>query len=161
MQDVRDTYGISGTGRPALGRGVTGSYPRDVRTRVLRLVREPAAARRRAVGYLLGVIGPVLFGLALLPLRTVVRPQTVGFLFLVLVVVTAAIGRFGPGIVASLVAFLSFNFMFLPPYGTFQIGAAEDVFALFVFLGLSLLVSFLVANAADRADAAEIGRAHV
>jgi two-component system sensor histidine kinase KdpD len=128
---------------------------------MLRLMREPAAARRRAVGYALGVIGPVLFGLALMPLRTVVRPQTVGFLFLVLVVITAAIGRFGPGIVASLVAFLCFNFMFLPPYGTFQIGAAEDVFALFVFLGLSLLVSFLVANAADRADAAEAREAEL
>ncbi|MGE5226415.1 MAG: ATP-binding protein [Planctomycetaceae bacterium] len=130
-------------------------------TRMFRLVREPAATRRRTVGYLIGVVGPVVFGLALLPLRTVVRPQTVGFFFLVLVVITAAIGRFGPGIVASVVAFLSFNFLFLPPYGTFAIGAAEDVFALFVFLGLSVLVSVLVANAADRADAAEAREAEL
>lgn len=128
---------------------------------MLDLVREPAAARRRATGYVLALAGPVALGVALLPVRDDLQPQTVGFLFLVLVVVTAAVGRFGPGITASFVAFLSFNFLFLPPYGTFAIGAAEDVLALFVFLGLSLLVSFLVANAADRADAAEAREAEL
>ncbi len=125
------------------------------------LMREPAAARRRAIGYLLALAGPVLLGIVLLPARDRLQPQTFGFLFLVLVVVTAAVGRFGPGIAASFVAFLTFNFLFLPPYGTFIIGAAEDVLALFVSLGLSLLVSFLVANAADRADAAEAREAEL
>ncbi len=78
-----------------------------------------------------------------------------GFAFVVVVVLAASLGRVGPGITASIVGFLAFNFAFLPPYGTFVIERPEDVTALFVLLGLSILISVLFARAAERADAAE------
>src|SRR5207249_558630 len=50
---------------------------------------------------------------------------------------------------------LTFNFFFLPPYGTFTIARGEDVVVLFVFLGLSILISALLARSTERAEAAE------
>src|SRR5262249_31808830 len=67
----------------------------------------------------------------------------------------------GAGIVASLLGFVAFNFYFLPPYGTFAVGRAENVVVLFVFLGLSVLISALLAHATDRAEAAEAREAEL
>ncbi len=119
------------------------------------LLRSPAGIRRRTLGYLIAVLGPGLLVAAMLPWRDQVEPLTIGFAFLVVVVLAAAVGRLGPGILASLVSFLAFNFFFLPPYDTFVIARAEHVVALFVFLGLSILISWLYARAIERADAAE------
>ena len=92
---------------------------------------------------------------ALVPFRNDLTPLSVGFGYLVVVVVAAAVGRLGPGILASILGFLTFNFFFLPPYDTFVIERVEYVVVLFVFLALSILISTLLARVADRAEAAE------
>jgi two-component system sensor histidine kinase KdpD len=130
-------------------------------TRVVDLLREPADPKRRTVGYVIAVAGPAALVLALLPFRDELQSITVGFGFLILVVVAASVGRFGPGIVASILGFIAFNFFFIPPYGTFRVDRAEHVVALFVFLGLSVLVSALLARAVERADAAEAREAEL
>ena len=104
---------------------------------------------------MLAIAGPIVVTLCFVPFRTELEPITIGFVMLVVVVLAAAIGRLGPGISASIISFIIFNFFFLPPYGTFAIGDAEYVVSLFVFLGVSVLVSLLFARAADRAEAAE------
>ncbi len=103
----------------------------------------------------MGVLGTLALLGALLPVRAHITPLSKGFGFIVPVVVAAAVGGLGPGIVASILGFLTFNFFFLPPYYTFTIGRAEYVVVLFVFLGLSVLISVLIARASERADAAE------
>ncbi len=123
--------------------------------RVVDLLRSPTDARRRTAGYAIAIAGPVLVVLVLRPWRDSLEPITIGFTFLVVVVLAAAIGRLWPGIVAAFVSFLVFNFFFLPPYDTFVIARAEYVVALFVFLGLSVMISLLFARAIERADAAE------
>jgi two-component system sensor histidine kinase KdpD len=123
--------------------------------RIVGLLREPADRRPRFLAYGIAVVGPALVILAFLPARVDIEPLTVSFVLLVVVVVAAAVGRLGPGIVASVLGFLSFNFFFIPPYGTFTIADPEHVVSLFVFLGLSVLISFLFARATDRADAAD------
>jgi two-component system sensor histidine kinase KdpD len=85
----------------------------------------------------------------------------VGFGFLTVVVLAAAVGGLRPGILASIVDFLTFNFLFLPPYDTFTIARAEYVVVLFVFLGLSILISALLARATERAEAAEAREAEL
>jgi two-component system, OmpR family, sensor histidine kinase KdpD len=115
--------------------------------------------RRRAAGYAVATIGTVVLNLSLLPVRNDITPLSKGFGFLVVVVIAAAVGGLGPGILASLLGFLAFNFFFLPPYGTFVIARAEDVVVLFVFLGLSILISALLARAAERAETAEVREA--
>jgi two-component system sensor histidine kinase KdpD len=111
--------------------------------------------RRRAAGYAVATLGTAVLTLSFLPVRSDITPLSKGFGFLVVVVVAAAVGGLGPGILASVLGFLIFNFFFLPPYNTFIIGRAEDVVILFVFLSLSILISALLARATERADAAE------
>jgi len=89
------------------------------------------------------------------PIRARVDPVATGFGFLLLVLACVGLGGLGPGIVASFLAFVAFNFFFLPPYETFAIAKAHDVIVLFVFLGLSVLISLLVGRAEARARAAE------
>ncbi|HEX6673535.1 MAG TPA: ATP-binding protein [Actinomycetes bacterium] len=115
----------------------------------------PITLHRRAAGYAVATLGTLALTLALLALRDQTTPLSAGFGFLVVVVAAAGIGGLGPGILASLLGFLTFNFFFLPPYHTFVIARAEDVVVLFVFLGLSILISALLAHARERAEAAE------
>jgi two-component system sensor histidine kinase KdpD len=112
-------------------------------------------ARNRILGYGVAVVGTVGLTAVFLPVRPDLTPLSKGFGFLCVVIAAAAIGGLGSGIAASLLGFVLFNFYFLPPYGTFAIGRAEHVVVLFVFLGLSVLISVLLARATDRARAAE------
>jgi two-component system sensor histidine kinase KdpD len=110
---------------------------------------------RRVVGYLLATVGTAAIVALLLPIRDDLTPLSAGFAFLALVVLTVAVGGLGPGIAASVLGFLAFNFFFIPPFGTFRIGRGQDVVVLFAALGLSVLISVLVARARSRAEIAE------
>src|SRR6266545_1535320 len=116
---------------------------------------------RRMAGYAVAILGTVALTLSFLPVRSDITPLSKGFGFLAVVVVAAAVGGLGPGILASLLGFLAFNFFFIPPYGTFVIVRAEDVVVLFVFLGLSILISALLARATERAASAEAREAEL
>jgi two-component system, OmpR family, sensor histidine kinase KdpD len=112
--------------------------------------------RNRVIaGYLLATLGTAALVAAFRPFRNDLTPLTEDFTFLALVVVTVAVGGLLPGIAASVLGFLAFNFFFIPPYDTFRIADAENVVVLFVFLGLSVLISFLIGEARARAEAAE------
>ena len=111
------------------------------RMRVPWTTRSP---RRLVLGYAVSLLGTVIMAVGVLPLRDQITPLSKGFGFLVVVAVAAGVGGLGPGLVASLLDFLTFNFLYLPPYGTFAIGRPEYVVVLFVFLGLSLLISALL-----------------
>lgn len=112
-------------------------------------------SNRTIWGYVLAVLGTAALVVFFLAIRDDVDPLSKGFGFLVLVVITVAVGGLGPGITASVLGFACFNYFFLPPYDTFVIDKAEDVIVLFVFLGLAILVSILIARADARARSAE------
>jgi len=120
---------------------------------MLRLMR-PRRARREALAYVVSVAGTAALVSGFLPFRDDVEPLTKAFGFLLVVVVTAAIGGIWPGVFASVLGFVAFNFFFLPPYDTFAIGKPEYVVVLFVNLGLSVLISVLIGRASERASAA-------
>jgi K+-sensing histidine kinase KdpD len=111
--------------------------------------------RRQAAGYAAATLGTVALTLGLLAVRNHTTPLSNGFGFLVVVVVAAAVGGLGPGLLASLLGFLSFSFFFVPPYGTVVLTRVEHDVVLVVFLGLSVLISALLARATERAAAAE------
>jgi two-component system sensor histidine kinase KdpD len=140
--------------RNAQGNGEPSALGTDVR--VTRLASDGSTRmRRRVLGYTVATVGIAALTAILLQYRDDLTPLSVGFGYLVVVVVAAAIGRLGPGLLASILAFLTFNYFFLPPYDTFIIDRAEYVVVLFVFLALSILISTLLARVADRAEAAE------
>jgi two-component system sensor histidine kinase KdpD len=124
-------------------------------SRAVQLMRAGPRGHLGAIGYLIAVAGPFVVVAGFLPFRDTLQPLTIGFTFLVVVVAAAIVGRLGPGLVAAVVSFLTFNFFFLPPYDTFVVARGEHVVALVVFLALSVLISLLYTRAVDRADVAE------
>ncbi|HXY73637.1 MAG TPA: ATP-binding protein [Actinomycetota bacterium] len=135
---------------------------REERRSALSLATLGAKTRaRRIAGYAIAILGTAGLTLILLPFRDNLVPLSKGFGFLVVVVAAAAVGGLGPGIVASVVGFIVFNFFFLPPYNTFTVARPEYVAVLFVFLGISILISALLARATDRAEAAEAREAEL
>lgn len=93
------------------------SHNQPPRIRVLPLLSGLGMRRpqRRAAGYAVATAGTVALTLGLLAFRDDTTPLSKGFGLLIVVVAAAAIGGLGPGILASLLGFLAFNFFFLPP----------------------------------------------
>ncbi len=80
-------------------------------------------------------------------------------LFLLLVVLVATIGGLLPALFAAISGSLFANYYFTPPLHTFTIAEGEHLLALFVFLVVAGVVSWLVTIASRRtADAARAGR---
>src|SRR4051794_8693992 len=79
-----------------------------------------------------------------------VNATTVGFTYLILVLLIATTWGFVESAVASLAATVAFNFYFLPPIGTLTIADPENWVALFSFLITSLVASRLSTRAKRR-----------
>jgi len=80
-----------------------------------------------------------------------VNATTVGFAYLLLVLIIASVWGFVEAFLASLAATLTFNFFFLPPVGKLTITDPQNVVALFSFLASSLVASRLSTQARQRA----------
>jgi two-component system sensor histidine kinase KdpD len=84
------------------------------------------------------------------------NPTTVGFAYLLLVLLIAINWGLAEATLASIAATLAFNFFFLPPIGKFTIADPQNWVALFSFLATSLIASRLSARANRQAlDAVE------
>jgi type III restriction enzyme len=79
---------------------------------------------------------------------------TVGFAYLLLILIVASTWGFLEAALASVLATLVFNFFFLPPVGTFTIADPQNWVALSSFLATSLIASRLSAKAKTRASEA-------
>jgi two-component system sensor histidine kinase KdpD len=80
-----------------------------------------------------------------------VNATTVGFAYLLLVLVSGSVWGFLEAAFASVLATLVFNFFFFPPVGRFTIADPENWIALFSFLATSLIASRLSDRAKHRA----------
>jgi two-component system, OmpR family, sensor histidine kinase KdpD len=83
-----------------------------------------------------------------------VNATTVGFAYLLLILVIATAWGFFEAALSSILATLLFNFFFLPPIGTFTIADPQNWVALSSFLATSLIASRLSAVAKARASEA-------
>jgi two-component system sensor histidine kinase KdpD len=81
-----------------------------------------------------------------------VNPTTVALTFLLLVLVTAAYWSFRIALVLAIAATATFNFFFLPPYGTFTIADPQNWIALLAFLISALIASNLAERARLQAE---------
>ena len=106
----------------------------------------------RSFGSLLAVVVVTVAGERLVP----ENPTTVGFMYLLTVLVIATKWGFIEAAAASVAATLCFNFFFLPPLRTFTIANPQNWIALFSFLATALIASRLSTQAEQRArDATE------
>lgn len=86
---------------------------------------------------------------------------TVGYLYLIAVLLLAVWGGLATGVVGSLLATGCFNYFFLPPTGTFHVADTENWVALGAFLAAASIASRLVARAERRAVEAESRRREI
>lgn len=87
--------------------------------------------------------------------------STVGFAYLIAVLLISVWGGLLVGTVASVIATLSYNFFFFPPYHTLTIEEPANWFALAAFLVSSVTVNRLVLAARMQAEKAEQRRAEI
>ncbi len=117
--------------------------------------RIPLSRRRWATGWAAALIGPALLTVVLSIGRDAISLPGVLLLYLLLVVLVAAIGGMAPAVVAAVSGSLFANYFFTPPIHTFTISEGENLLALGVFLLVAVVVSLLVEVANRRtADAA-------
>jgi two-component system, OmpR family, sensor histidine kinase KdpD len=104
---------------------------------------------RRALGSAAALLGVAL--VTWVGRAVPVNATTVGFAYLLLVLVVAATWGFLEASLASVAATLTFNFFFLPPTGLFTIADPQNWVALFSFLATALIASRLSTEARRRA----------
>jgi two-component system, OmpR family, sensor histidine kinase KdpD len=106
--------------------------------------------RRQVAGYVLAAALPLVLTLALTNLRSSLNLTSDVLLFLVAVIVVALTGGFVPAVLAAVVASLLLNYYFIAPVHRLTIAQANNALALAVFVGVGLLVSWVVDIAARR-----------
>ncbi len=99
------------------------------------------------MGSLAGVGFVTLAGYSLIP----VNATTIGFAYLLLVLIIASVWGFIEAVLASIASTLAFNFFFFEPIGKFTIEDPRNWVALFSFLTTSLIASRLSTQATRRA----------
>ena len=89
------------------------------------------------------------------------NPNTVGFAYLIVVLLSSLRGGLPAGAVASILATLCYNFFFFDPLHTFSIAESANWVALAAFLVTSVIVSRLVVAARIQTDDAERRRSEL
>jgi two-component system sensor histidine kinase KdpD len=103
---------------------------------MIRRLAPYAVAIAAAVGItaVIGVVAPAA------------RPSALSSLYLLLVLWLAARWGRGPAVAGSVVAFLLYDFFFVPPVGTFNVRGPAEVLELAVLLAVALVTSQLAAS---------------
>jgi two-component system sensor histidine kinase KdpD len=132
-----DVYVITGSGEDEPAR--TRAAPR-------------AAMRKRKFGYAALVVGGCSLVAAFLADHLALANLIMVYL-LGLIVVAALWGR-GPAVLASVLSVLAFDFFFVPPRLSFAVADTQYLFTLSVMLAVALVISNLTARVRDQAEAA-------
>jgi len=107
----------------------------------------PMRPARPGLAAAVAVVAPLCATLLGLLFGDVAEDAGVASLYLLAVVVAAALGGIPSGLAASLLSFMGLNFFFTEPELTFRVGKTEDLIALLVFLLVSSIVGTLLARA--------------
>jgi two-component system sensor histidine kinase KdpD len=114
----------------------------------------------RAFGFLLSIF--TVAGIAFLYLKAIPANQTtVALSFLLAILAVSAVWGMAVSVFMSLVAMLTFNYLFLPPVGNFTIADPQNWVALGAFLFTSIMGSQLSARIRKEADEAHSRRREI
>lgn len=113
---------------------------------------------RRRAGWLLSLLALPLLTAALLTVRGQLGLDSVLLIYLLAVVVIAAVGGLGAALVGAVASFLLANWFLTPPYYTFQVEGRDRVVQLLVFVVIAVLVSITVDIGARNRVSAERNR---
>ena len=117
--------------------------------------RPRAPWRRGGAGVALAAAGLAAATGGLLPARSHLSLASVVLLYLLPVLVTAAVGGWVPAVAAAVAADLLVNYFFIPPFHTFAVETGDNIVVLAVYVSVAAAVSLAVDLAArHRATAA-------
>ncbi|MBM2810995.1 MAG: histidine kinase [Chloroflexi bacterium] len=124
--------------------------------RVAKRFRDGWSVRTRLiVGYLSAVLAVLIVSGVIDLLEQHEHIANVSLLYLIAVLAVASIFGSGPAILASLAAFLSFNFLFVEPVHTLYVADPAEWVALLLFLTTAVVTGQLAAGQRRRAQEAE------
>ncbi|HXW82395.1 MAG TPA: ATP-binding protein [Acidimicrobiales bacterium] len=106
--------------------------------------------RKELIGSVIGVLASAALGAAMLPVRSHLAVATAAVVLVVPVVAGVVSGGLVAGLVSVAAGFLVYDYFFVPPYATLQVGSSQDWVALGVYVVVMVLVAGLV-NSLDRA----------
>ena len=114
--------------------------------------REPSGGR----GYLLAVISVLLVSAVVAVLEHIwPTGSALSMLYLIAVLAVASVAGRGPAILASVLAFLAFNFLFVTPHHTFIVADPIEWLTLLLLLVTAVVTGHLTAALRHQAQAAE------
>ncbi|QBD77853.1 DUF4118 domain-containing protein [Ktedonosporobacter rubrisoli] len=114
-------------------------------------VRREARWQRYLNDSLLAVVGSLLITGIIRGLRLYPFIPNISFAYLLIVLALASTRGLYAAILASIVAFFSFDFFLVPPLFTFSVGTIEEWLALFFFLAVAIITGQLAAALRQRA----------
>jgi len=119
--------------------------------------REALPWRSYFVDSLLAVVGTSLVTGVLYFFQLYPRIPNISLLYLLVVLTLASTRGLYAAILASIIAFLSFDYFLVPPYYTLTIAKFDEWLALFVFLVTAIITSQLASALRRRAEQARLG----
>jgi len=97
-------------------------------------------------GSIVGVASVLVLGFAMLPLRSHISVSTAALVLVIPVVVGSAIGGIKAGIASVIAGFIVYDYGYIPPYKTLDVGTPQNWTALGVYVIVMLLVASVVAS---------------
>ena len=88
----------------------------------------------------------LVLGFAMLPLRSHISVSTAALILVVPVVVGSAIGGIRAGVASVIAGFLVYDYGYIPPYKTLDVGTPQNWTALAVYVIVMLAVASVVAS---------------
>jgi two-component system, OmpR family, sensor histidine kinase KdpD len=97
------------------------------------------------------VLGDLLASIVIALVNSRVRVENISLIYLLVVLWLATLYGRGPAIAASILAFLAYDFLFIPPLYVLTVNDPSEWFSLFVLLATSLVIGQLTAAVQARA----------
>jgi two-component system sensor histidine kinase KdpD len=113
-----------------------------------------AYLRRNAQGYVEALIGIAAASLVIALVNQFVQASNISLIYLLVVLYVATRHGRGPALLASVLAFLAYDFFFIPPALRFTVYDPSEWLSLFVLLVTALVISQLAAAVRLRASEA-------
>ncbi len=133
----------------------------DLLVQALRPESLRAHLRRNAQGYIEALIGIAAASLFIAVVNKFVQASNISLTYLLVVLYLATRHGRGPAILASVLAFLAYDFFFIPPTLRFTVDDPSEWLSLFVLLVTALVISQLTAAVRLRATEAMESRRQI
>jgi two-component system sensor histidine kinase KdpD len=119
-------------------------------------VKETLPWRSYLIDSVLGIVGTFLITGILFFFQLYPRIPNISLLYLLVILTLASTRGLYAAILASIIAFLSFDYFLVPPYYTLTIAKFDEWLALFVFLVTAIITSQLASALRHRAEQARL-----